>query len=363
MSEWIEHKLGDIASLEYGKGLKDYRDVEGKYDVFGTNGKIGFTDQFLYDQPSIIIGRKGAYRGVHLASMPFFVIDTAFYTKPRLEDLDMLFLYYWFKTIDINGMDSGSAIPSTSRDEVYELDITLPPLPEQQAIAAVLSSLDDKIDLLHRQNKTLEALAQTLFRHWFVDGAQDFVKLTEMVEINPTLSLRKGTLAPYLEMKNVQSDSCAPSDWYDRELNSGTRFQNGDTLMARITPCLENNKVAHVSFLDDGQVGWGSTEFLVLRAKGNLPKFYTYLLAKDSDFRAFAINSMTGSSGRQRVQTDSLYEYELGYPTENNLASFAEQIDPIEQKLQVNSKQIRTLEKLRDTLLPKLMSGEVRVRL
>lgn len=146
MSEWMEHKLGDIISLEYGKGLKDYRDVEGEYDVFGTNGKIGFTDRFLYDQPSIIIGRKGAYRGVHLASKPFFVIDTAFYTKPRLENLDIFFLYYWFKTIDINRMDSGSAIPSTSRDEVYEVDILLPPLPEQKAIAAVLSSLDDKID-------------------------------------------------------------------------------------------------------------------------------------------------------------------------------------------------------------------------
>ena len=128
MNKWSECKIGDIVSLEYGKGLKDYRDGIGSYEVFGTNGKIGFTDQIIYDQPSIIIGRKGAYRGVHLAAKPFFVIDTAFYIKNLRADLSTLFLYYWFKNIDINEMDTGSAIPSTSRDEVYDLEILLPPL-------------------------------------------------------------------------------------------------------------------------------------------------------------------------------------------------------------------------------------------
>jgi len=168
MGEWSKLKISDIITLEYGKGLKAYRSGNGKYDVFGTNGKIGLSDEVLYDEPSIIIGRKGAYREVHLAKRPFFVIDTAYYTKKKIENLDNLYLYYWFKNIDINEMDSGSAIPSTSRDEVYDLDINLPPLLEQKAIASILSSLDDKIDLLHRQNKTLEAMAETLFRQWFV---------------------------------------------------------------------------------------------------------------------------------------------------------------------------------------------------
>src|SRR5574338_202947 len=106
-----------------------------------------------------IIGRKGAYREVHLAKKPFFVIDTAFYTKNKHKELDTLYLYYWFINIDINEMNSGSAIPSTSRDEVYDLEILLPKESEQKSIASILSSLDDKIDLLHRQNATLEAMA------------------------------------------------------------------------------------------------------------------------------------------------------------------------------------------------------------
>ena len=111
---WRDLKIGDILQLEYGKSLSDYRTGNGTYEVFGTNGKIGLSEAFIYDKPSLVIGRKGAYRGVHLAKNPFFVIDTAFYTKNKIDELDIVFLYYWFRCIDINSMDSGSAIPSTS---------------------------------------------------------------------------------------------------------------------------------------------------------------------------------------------------------------------------------------------------------
>jgi type I restriction enzyme S subunit len=193
MSEWKEYMIGDIVSLEYGKSLQDYRNGVGKYDVFGTNGKIGLTNSYLFDKCSVIIGRKGAYREVHLAKSPFYVIDTAFYTKNKINDLNTLFLYYWFKNVDINSMDSGSAIPSTSRGEIYELDISLPPLPEQHAIATILSSLDDKIDLLHRQNATLEAMAEAVFRQWFVvEGKEEWEEgtLGDLVEFNYGKTLR-----------------------------------------------------------------------------------------------------------------------------------------------------------------------------
>ena len=113
MTEWREYKIGDLLKLEYGKGLTGYQNNKGKYKVYGTNGMIGTTNSFLYDKTSLVIGRKGAYREVHLAESPFFVIDTAFYTKQLNELSDTLYMYYWFKNVDINSMDSGSAIPST----------------------------------------------------------------------------------------------------------------------------------------------------------------------------------------------------------------------------------------------------------
>lgn len=171
MSEWKETTWGNVSILEYGKSLKNYQESSGTVPVFGTNGKIGFTDsQPLCKFPSVIIGRKGAYRGVHFSSIPFFVIDTAFYLKPIHENtIDLKFAYYKLLTQNINRLDSGSAIPSTSREDFYQLELLLPPLQEQKQIADILSCLDNKIDNLRHENETLEKIAQTLFKHWFIN--------------------------------------------------------------------------------------------------------------------------------------------------------------------------------------------------
>jgi type I restriction enzyme S subunit len=165
--------------------------------------------------------------------------------------------------------------------------LNLPPIKEQKSIASVLSSLDDKIDLLHRQNKTLEAMAETLFRQWFVEEVEnDWEEGTiyDLIEFNPTRKLAKGEMAPYLEMAALSTYTFNPDGWYLREFSSGTKFTNGDTLLARITPCLENGKTAYVTFLENDQVAWGSTEYIVMRPKGNLHPFFAYSLARNSDF-------------------------------------------------------------------------------
>lgn len=187
-------------------------------------------------------------------------------------------------------------------------------------------------------NRTLEAQARAIFKSWFVDfdpvrakmeGRQpagmdaetaalfpdafeaselglipkewNVKPLPEIIEVNPKRSLSKGQIAPYLDMKNMPTQGHKPNEWIDRVLKSGTKFINGDTLIARITPCLENGKTAFVDFLQDGQVGWGSTEYLVFRPKSPLPVEFGYYLARSEDFRAYAIQNMTGSSGRQRT--------------------------------------------------------------
>lgn len=167
-SEWQKLTWGDLATLEYGKAVRGYENTVGPYRVFGTNGPIGWHTEPLYDKPSVIVGRKGAYRGIHFASQPFYVIDTAFYLKPKTE-FDMRWAYYELLTHDINAMDSGSAIPSTSRDSFYALPVRVPPLREQQIISHILGSLDDKIDLNRRINETLETIARLIFTSWFID--------------------------------------------------------------------------------------------------------------------------------------------------------------------------------------------------
>ena len=166
--QWRPCTWGELATLEYGKALRDYRSAKGPYPVFGTNGPIGWHTDRLDAGPGVIVGRKGAYRGVHYASGPFSVIDTAFYLKPKVP-MDVRWAYYELLTHDINGLDSGSAIPSTSREDFYGLPVRVPPLPEQHTIAHILGTLDDKIELNRRMNETLEAMSRALFKSWFVD--------------------------------------------------------------------------------------------------------------------------------------------------------------------------------------------------
>lgn len=123
---WNIKKWGDIATLEYGKSLKGYRDSVGTVRVWGTNGPIGWCDTPLCGSAGIIIGRKGAYRGVHYSPNPFYVIDTAFYLRP-MYPFDLKWAYYELLKLDINGMDSGSAIPSTSREDFYSIPVCVPP--------------------------------------------------------------------------------------------------------------------------------------------------------------------------------------------------------------------------------------------
>lgn len=137
---WRAARWGEIISLEYGKSLRGYESAVGTVPVYGTNGKIGWHTSPLCPHPGIVVGRKGAYRGVHYSTLPFFVIDTAYYVKPRGE-VDLRWAYYEMLALDINSMDSGSAIPSTSRDDFYALPVIVPTVTIQKRFAELLSPI------------------------------------------------------------------------------------------------------------------------------------------------------------------------------------------------------------------------------
>lgn len=305
--------------------------------------------------------------------------------------------------------------------ELARLALTIPPIAEQEKIVQILSTLDDKIELNRQINQTLEQIAQTIFKSWFVDfepvkakieakaagrdperaamcaisgklepeldqlppeqyqqlaataalfpdelveselglipAGWEVKALPEAIEVNPSRTLRKGTVAPYLDMANVPTNSARVDDVIHRAFSSGSKYMNGDTLLARITPCLENGKTAYVDFLARNQVGWGSTEFIVFRPKAPLPEAFGYLLCRHPEFRTFAIANMSGTSGRQRVPNDCFANYKLAIPSRSVASSFGETVAGIMDGIKARDKEARTLATLRDTLLPKLMSG------
>jgi type I restriction enzyme S subunit len=186
-------------------------------------------------------------------------------------------------------------------------------------------------------------------------------KLSDFIDVNPSRPLSKGSVAPYLDMGSMPTNSARALDWFDREYNGGAKFVNGDTLLARITPCLENGKTAYVDFLEDGQVGWGSTEYIVLRPKNPYPNEYAYFVARDENFREFAIRSMSGTSGRQRVQSEAVSGYRIVIPNSEIAEIFGKFAKSVMADMKARDLESRTLAALRDSLLPKLLSGELGV--
>jgi type I restriction enzyme S subunit len=179
------------------------------------------------------------------------------------------------------------------------------------------------------------------------------------MEVNPNRPLRKGQLAPYLDMASMPTTSARATGAVLRDFGSGMRFVNGDTLVARITPCLENGKTCFVDFLEDGQVGWGSTEYLVFRPKEPLPEEFAYFLARTDIFRSHAIANMTGTSGRQRVPAAAFDGFAVVVPNEAISTEFGRLSRAAISKMRASDSESYTLASLRDSLLPKLLAGEV----
>ena len=284
---------------------------------------------------------------------------------------------------------SGAAQQNLNLQIVKDFEIPLPSLPEQSRIATVLSWFDDLIEVKKKQNEILEKTAMAIFKSWFIDfepfracpeqerGNWEFVynedlgrdipkgwevdKTTRFIQYNPSISIRRGEICPFVEMKDVKSNSLA-CDFSVKEFNgSGVKYLGGDTLMARITPSLEHGKTAFVWFISEKEKGFGSTEFFVLHPKEPYLKEFVYLLAKNEDFREVAINSMSGTSGRQRADVNALKNYLIPIPPPHILQSFHSLVEPLFQKIILNQKQIMTLRKIRDTLLPLLVFGKLRV--
>ncbi len=168
MKSWRASTWGDEVTLEYGKALRGYESATGRVQVFGSNGPVGWTENALSTGPGVILGRKGAYRGVQYSKGDFFVIDTAYYVVPK-SDLDMRWLYYAIQHHKLGEIDDGSPVPSTTRAAVYVRDLEVPPKDVQTDIGRVLGEIDDKIEINRRINETLEAMAHAIFKSCLVD--------------------------------------------------------------------------------------------------------------------------------------------------------------------------------------------------
>ena len=297
--------------------------------------------------------------------------------RPNEEKIDGKFLYYYFFSDGWRRVISENTVIGATVDRIPlirfpDFPVSYPPMEEQKAIAAMLSDYDRLIENNQKQIKLLEEAAQRLYKEWFVDlrfpgyentkivdGVPEGWKacvLDDVIQFNPKVSLDKKRIKQCVPMSALSTSSMALdfSEFGGTYSNSGSKFQNGDTLLARITPCLENGKIAFVSGIESQEGAVGSTEYIVMRSKCISP-YMVYLLARTEKYRRAAINSMTGSDGRQRVQVDKLKAFSYLLPDPGIIDMFTRVIKPIFQQIYAKHAQNQMLRKTRDLLISKLM--------
>ncbi|MBP3556597.1 MAG: restriction endonuclease subunit S [Thermoguttaceae bacterium] len=261
----------------------------------------------------------------------------------------------------VASFSTGSTRGNINAQTYGDMEILTPCRAQQDFLVEILSALDDKIELNRRINANLEQQAFAIFANLLENACSGECRLAEIVEFGPKYTLCKNNVARCVEMKQLSTIGSFPLGWETQTYQGGTRFTNGDTLLARITPCLENGKAAYVNFLEEGEIAFGSTEYIVMRSRGVYPAEFFYCLARNPEFVDYAIKNLNGTSGRQRVSSETLGEYTLPRLSEKEMAIFRNAVSPSFEKIRNNGLENIALAAVRDALLPRLMSGEIDV--
>jgi len=388
MNEWKTYRLSEIVELigggtprtsnpEYWNGNIPWLSVAD----FNTGRKyVSLTEKTISEKGlnesstkllkpgDIIISARGTVGVVAVLDKSMAFNQSCYGVRANISLSTNDYIYYLLKDT-IPGflqIAHGGVFDTITRDTFYEIDVSLPPLPEQRAIASILSSLDDKIDLLHRQNATLEKMAETLFRQWFVEEAKEEWKngkVSDLIKILSGYAFKsssfvesgkyrlitiKGVQDGYLELNNADKIEEVPDRMPDF-----CKLEIGDIILS-----LTGN-VGRCCLVD-------TTDLLLNQRVAKLhpiyerDRAYTYFLFRQPQIKQL-LEEMGKGTAQPNLSPIETSNMELIIPDEEKLIEFSVMATPLLNKMLFNKKSIQTLTALRDTLLPKLMSGEVRV--
>lgn len=394
---WKECKLEEVAKIvggstpktdidEYWNGdipwitPKDLSNFNGRYISKGERnisekGLVNSSAKLL--PPGTILLTSRAPVGYLAIAENEITTNQGFRSLVPLNNIDNIFLFYLLKNnIEyLKSQATGTTFGELAGSVLKSLVFLFPPLPEQRAIASVLSSLDDKIDLLHRENKTLEAMAETLFRQWFIEEAEKGwkeIKLEKYVECVTGCSYKSIDLNPsniaLVTLKNFARDGSFRMDGfkeYTGDYKKSQIVKQGDLVVAHTDITQEGDIIGNpVLIINPGQYKTLVITMDLMKVESTtewLSKEFLYYLFKTPDFKFHCLGCSNGTTVLH-MSRNAIPSYELKIPNKEKVIAFTKRVRPIIEKKFTNIFQIRTLEKLRDTLLPKLMSGEVRIQ-
>ena len=334
----------------------------------------------LFARQSLVLAGAGKCALVAEVKEPTTFESHIIRVRLKREVADPAFYHYYFKSpiCPIRSIVTQGVQAGIRANDLKILRVHFPPIAEQRRIASILSAYDDLIENNRRRIALLEEAARLLYREWFVhfrfpghesvkitDGipeAWERIPASDVFEVNPRTDRNDEGTITYVPMAALSEVGMTIDQtlFEMRPKATGVRFRNGDTLLARITPSLENGKTGFVQFLRDNAVACGSTEFIVLRGH-RVSNWFVYLTTRQADFRENAIRSMIGSSGRQRVQASCFDRYHIAVPPRALAKLFDEAVGNLFEQVANLDLQNEKLSQARDLLLPRLMSGEIAV--
>ena len=359
--KYNKYTFSQLAKIKYGKNQKKVVSEKGTIPIYGTGGLMGYATQFLYDKPSVLIGRKGTIEKVRYIERPFWTVDTLFYTEINENLVLPKYLYYVLSNRDLKQYNEGTTIPSLRTETLNRLEFNIPLIEEQKKILKILKPLEDKIILNEKINNNLEQQAQALYENIFCipsDIDTKHISLSDLMDYaggsQPpasefVFSERDGYIR-FVQIRDYDTDSHIT---YIPDSPKNKLCEEHDIMIARYGASL-------------GRICFGINGAYNVALAKVFPKksFFREFLRCYLSSRTFyeGINNKGGRSAQAGFNQSDINSFEIDFPADETIVkNFECTVAPMfEQRLQLK-KENQHLASLRDTLLPKLMSGELDV--
>jgi len=368
MSNWKTYKLGELVKFQRGHDLSKTEFVDGDIPIAGSNGIIGYHNKYTCKAPCITIGRSGSLGTPYFYNKNIWAHNTTLYVK-EFYNSDPKFMYYLLQTIDFKKFNSGSAVPSLNRNYIHPIEVLAPEFHEQQRIASILSSFDDKIELNRQTNQTLEAIAKTFFQEMCVPKGMELPEGWSVKKISEIGQVITGKTPSSKNPEHFDGNLpfVTPTDFknYSKIILSAIRFLSKQGVVALKNKVLPKNSVIVTCIGSDmGKVVINKVKCITnqqinsIIVNETLTDFLYYSLMSKYELLR---NMATGGSTMPMINKSQFEEIELIVPKIEILENFRVSISAINEQIENNEKENQTLIALLDSLLPKLMKGEIEI--
>ncbi len=375
MSEWKKTYLRDLIVIKNGKDHKKLKN--GQYPVYGSGGIMRYADSYLYDQESVLLPRKGTLNNIQFVTEPFWTVDTCYYTVVNRDKVLPYFLYCCLCKMDIQSLNTGSAVPSMTFEKYYSIEVPIPPLSTQHRIATILSRYDSLIENYQKQIKLLEEAAQRLYKEWFVDlrfpghentnivdGVPEGWEKKSIGEIGtvitgktPSTSNKEnyGGSIPFITIPDMHTGIYPVSSVFLSEKGAESQSKKYIPQGALIVSCI--GTAGLVCITKERCQTNQQINSLILDDKEMLHYMYFVFLSLKEHLNNIGSNGATMTN----VNKSKFEGIDIVVPSSCIIRDFSQRTTPYFENIKSLQSQLRLLTEARDRLLPKLMSGEITV--